>query len=427
MRDHLAVIASTGFGTSGLGKHPPDAQKDSVTITLRVYDYVHENRSALLLAEGEVEATRILRQAGVNSRWVDCPTSRGESNNYPDCYEPWQANDYVLEVLPDAMAVLVGTAEDALGWAAACIGPYCTAIVFYDRVMGLASGTTAAASVLLGRAMAHEIGHLLLGANAHSTTGIMRASWFPLELRLKAGPAMLFTDEQSRQMKTRLTQQVQSSVPGRSQNIPAAPAPISRSAPETKPRVTLRIYNYARLDSAFLTGTQQVVAAIFKGAGVEIAWIDCPLSPAEFEKYPACHQRTEATHFILRVMPASMAVKLPTSDHPLGFAHECRDDQPGCVANIFYARVAELARRGGTALATVLGHVIAHEVGHLLLGPNSDASRGIMCGEWSLDDLRLMNWHYLLFTPEQSGQLRDSLLRRSTLEAESALSVSEHL
>jgi hypothetical protein len=191
--------------------------------------------------------------------------------------------------------------------------------------------------------------------------------------------------------------------------------------------MTLRLYNYARLDAATLASARQVATAIFKESGVETAWVDCPISAAEFEKHPACHERTETTHFVLRVMTASMAVKLPTSDHPLGFAHECRDDQPGCVANIFYARVAELARRGGTAPATVLGHVMAHEVGHLLLGPKSDSSRGIMCGEWSFDDLRLMNWHNLLFTPGQSGQLRGNLMRRSTLEAGLAPNVSGQL
>src|SRR5689334_15085747 len=32
-------------------------------------------------------------------------------------------------------------------------------------------------SVVLGTVLAHEIGHLLLGRNSHSATGIMRARW----------------------------------------------------------------------------------------------------------------------------------------------------------------------------------------------------------------------------------------------------------
>ena len=54
--------------------------------------------------------------------------------------------------------------------------------------------------------MAHEIGHLLLGANSHSCTGIMQAFWSGEELSLAARADMLFTPEQSRQMKTRLAE-----------------------------------------------------------------------------------------------------------------------------------------------------------------------------------------------------------------------------
>jgi hypothetical protein len=34
----------------------------------------------------------------------------------------------------------------------------------------------------LGRALAHEVGHYLLGANVHTATGLMRAEWSPAEL-----------------------------------------------------------------------------------------------------------------------------------------------------------------------------------------------------------------------------------------------------
>ena len=121
-------------------------------------------------------------------------------------------NDYILKVLPEAKAALLGKSDDALGATATCsIGPYCTAIVFYDRVERMANGATAAAPVLLGRTMAHEIGHLLLGANSHSRTGIMRGRWSARDFRVNAGPGMLFTREQARRMKVRLSHPQESS------------------------------------------------------------------------------------------------------------------------------------------------------------------------------------------------------------------------
>jgi hypothetical protein len=37
--------------------------------------------------------------------------------------------------------------------------------------------------LLLGRAIAHEIGHLLLDTNRHADSGLMRAGWSNAELR----------------------------------------------------------------------------------------------------------------------------------------------------------------------------------------------------------------------------------------------------
>ncbi len=56
------------------------------------------------------------------------------------------------------------------------------ATVFFHRVEAVTKGGPVAPA--LGNAIAHELGHLLLGRNAHSPTGIMRAY---LELRLSEG------------------------------------------------------------------------------------------------------------------------------------------------------------------------------------------------------------------------------------------------
>jgi hypothetical protein len=56
------------------------------------------------------------------------------------------------------------------------------ATVFHDQVEAVARRTGVARSELLGRALAHEVGHLLLGVRGHSRTGIMRAVWTDDEL-----------------------------------------------------------------------------------------------------------------------------------------------------------------------------------------------------------------------------------------------------
>lgn len=199
----LAVNLAMGAVEPASARNHTEIESGNTTLTLRVYDYVHVNRPVLLGAEGEVNS--ILGQAEIKSRWIECPISQAELTNFPDCQSAWGADDFVLRLLPKAMADSQVKGQDALGVAYESEGLSAyLASIFYDRVSGLAQGGSATLPVLLGRAMAHEIGHLLLGTHSHSSRGIMRPFWSGQELSLDGRLYLLFTPEQSRQMKTRL-------------------------------------------------------------------------------------------------------------------------------------------------------------------------------------------------------------------------------
>ena len=52
-----------------------------------------------------------------------------------------------------------------------------------DRIDALARQAGVDPGMLLGRAVAHEIGHLILGTTKHAKSGLMRATWKTDELR----------------------------------------------------------------------------------------------------------------------------------------------------------------------------------------------------------------------------------------------------
>ena len=56
------------------------------------------------------------------------------------------------------------------------------ATVFADRVHALATSAAADEGELLGRAIAHEVAHLLLGTKDHAKSGLMRGRWTSIEL-----------------------------------------------------------------------------------------------------------------------------------------------------------------------------------------------------------------------------------------------------
>ncbi|MGH9240082.1 MAG: hypothetical protein ACRD3G_18720 [Vicinamibacterales bacterium] len=78
------------------------------------------------------------------------------------------------------------------------------ATVFVDRVELIAGLSETDATLLLGRAIAHEIGHLLLGTNAHSVRGLMRTEWTPADVRRHASADWALTDEEAAAIRRRL-------------------------------------------------------------------------------------------------------------------------------------------------------------------------------------------------------------------------------
>jgi hypothetical protein len=190
----------------------------------------------------------------------------------------------------------------------------------------------------------------------------------------------------------------------------------SQPARDPYPKLIFRVYNYAHLDPTALTNTEGVAAAIFQEVGVETAWVDCPLSWTDLKRYPTCQETMQTTDLVLRILPKSMAMKVRTGDDALGFAKPCPEDEPACDLTVFYHRVDGLATDGYPA-DRILGHVIAHEVGHVLLGPGAHSDIGIMRGVWSRHDLQHISWGLLLpFTADQRKQLRAAVLRRTKQE-----------
>jgi hypothetical protein len=183
------------------------------------------------------------------------------------------------------------------------------------------------------------------------------------------------------------------------------------ATPEAK--LTLRVYNYARLDSASLASSEKVAGTILENLGIATAWVDCPLSEKSSRAYPACQSGMGTTDLVLRILPHRMAMKLPRHEESLGFAQTCPDSEPACELNVFYHQIDDLAAKGYRA-DRILGFVIAHEVAHVLIGPGH-SEEGIMRGEWTPADLQRLSWGLSLdFTNDQSRQMRHAVLRRMT-------------
>ena len=174
------------------------------------------------------------------------------------------------------------------------------------------------------------------------------------------------------------------------------------------PRLTVRVYNYARVRPSTLLQGEREAAAIFRQAGVETDWINCRIPGVPGES--SCRTPFGAADLQLRIVPAWMAERLGLRGAILGFALGSQQGYGGFVASVFYNRVETLAAEGGFPESHLLALVSAHELGHLLLPSAGHAAKGIMRGQWSYDDLRLDRSGYLLFGPAEHRPMKENVL-----------------
>jgi hypothetical protein len=138
-------------------------------------------------------ATTILGDAGVRVTWMPCGSG---SHRAAACDSVMTSTDLALRMIRGDNDS--NTPLRALGYALIDrqqdAGVFAT--VFADRVGLLARESGVDASQLLGRAIAHEIGHLLMGTNQHSASGVMRALWTRRDLRRDRPDQWRFTPAQ---------------------------------------------------------------------------------------------------------------------------------------------------------------------------------------------------------------------------------------
>lgn len=162
----VAVVLMTSTRT------PASAVIDD-SLLVRIYD------NAGILTGELASALRtthdILRRADLSVDWVQC-RARRDGPVPAVCDQPLSSSDVVVRLIEGSDKE--SGERRALGYSlfdSNGISGFAT--VYVDRVDWLARRAQYARAPLLGRAIAHEIGHLLLRSNAHTQSGLMREVW----------------------------------------------------------------------------------------------------------------------------------------------------------------------------------------------------------------------------------------------------------
>jgi hypothetical protein len=190
---------------------PPSVANGAVTawtdVTVRIYDangvITGTTRPAL------DHARKTLTAASVDVIWRVCATDAAAAS---PCHAPMAPGELAIRIVRSPVPKHYrGTLPLGDATIDTHAGRGVLATIYFDRVLWLANESGADVAALLGRAIAHELGHLLLASTSHGPVGLMRALWSQQEIREGHSRDWMFAPAELKAIRNRALTQRQAS------------------------------------------------------------------------------------------------------------------------------------------------------------------------------------------------------------------------
>lgn len=177
-------------------------------VDIRTYNYAGVLPEQVAAARSTTD--QIFRSAGISVRWVDCRIT--PSGDGAACLEPLrEGRDLMLRLMDYGPGTGNDTARSVSLGSSLLDREQRTGVLMtidLSRVRNIAENAAIHEPTLLGRAIAHEIGHLLLGSAEHPPEGLMRALWSQDELRGFRAAGWQFSSRESARMRQTLAARI---------------------------------------------------------------------------------------------------------------------------------------------------------------------------------------------------------------------------
>ena len=170
---------------------------------------------------------------------------------------------------------------------------------------------------------------------------------------------------------------------------------------------SVRVLNLVAVADEVNSRAYAVARSVYAEAGIDLTWVRCSVP----EK--VCAGPLGTSEVWLRVSPGFTPQRPWLPPRALGFATVDLTLRTGTIATVYVGRIARLARQAETPFESLLGLVVAHELGHLLLGSITHKRTGLMRAEWSAADLWSEDFTPARFSNTEAAHLRAGLARRA--------------
>jgi len=188
----------------------------------------------------------------------------------------------------------------------------------------------------------------------------------------------------------------------------SASVSTSESVRQNDYQVKVHLNCTADVPATLLWPSQEVARDLFARIGVRLVWGPGHWHPSQSTGVAGTGEPIQR-EFAIEISPR---VPKAFDQDALAFAMPYGDTSVGVV--IFYNRVKFLLREHRTTPeAVIFGHILAHEIGHVLERINRHSETGVMRAHWTEDDFTQMAAGRLGFTAEDATFIRNSLTIRN--------------
>jgi hypothetical protein len=169
------------------------------------------------------------------------------------------------------------------------------------------------------------------------------------------------------------------------------------------------------MDWEMVARATHVTSEVYRKIGVDLAWRGTKLSNTK-TPVPEVEDTSAVRAIWVRLLCESQVPRTTRLENALGFT---RSGTP--FADVAYQRVQDFALRRQLQLPLVLGYVMAHEIGHVLMEGRPHAAVGLMRENL---DARLCGQRLLWFSEEEGLAMHADLSRDRTVLAQGPTSGS---
>jgi hypothetical protein len=169
-------------------------------------------------------------------------------------------------------------------------------------------------------------------------------------------------------------------------------------------QMNVAVCNLGAVSGSVIVGAKAETELVYRSAGVQIVWHDC-------EAFPPPAGQTQNPWFVIRLRTDKPPLTVgPASLDVMGKAFV--EDAGGYMADAYFQAVQATSEKHHGDSGVLLGFVMAHELGHLLLGAGHTPD-GVMQAAWGQRQMDALRQRWLKFNDENATRIRRVLDTRT--------------